>query len=455
MKIKPREVLFLLGPVVVLCGIALLLPNMSSLLRFINEPFRLTVQGTQLETLTPREVSEGYDTKIAVIIGRRGRPPAWWGKQNGYSGGNGGNWQIRYFSQGKTRTVLHKNGYEVDSFGWEPAYNKEKDLYVARYLCALRDIPAGDEIRLRDRVSIQDSSTNKPLCAPVWIDAVMRNKGKTATLPRVSKDSGVRIERYELDQAPPVETQNQAPRWRARFYLRRKYPRLTNLAKENIRADIEVCDANENHVSSYGSYGQDYNEFSPGEPHQVAENRNPQVYQYSFYFEPSVPPPPGALRVQISAATGDRWPQKLRIPFRDRNGRIFFTPRPNPNFHIVSARVAAPDSDQSSGADSQVEIVVQALGNSAKPIDKWKWEASYSQHVADAKGKRYWQFPFSDGAQISSPSFSTSTSIKDKMTITYPLNLSRIPKNAGRLVFKTTLGANGSQRLPVQIVVRP
>jgi hypothetical protein len=451
MKIATRDVMLLTAPAVVLCAVGFALQHNHSLVPRLNEPFRLTLHSSRFEPLTPYEVSEGYDTKVAVVLGHRGAAPAWWGKQSGYSGTTGGKWQLLFQSNGRTRPVRDKNRIPVQPFRWQAAYDNDSNRYSARYLFALRDVPAGDEIRLRDRLSVEAQSTRTPLCPPVWVDVVARKKGQATSLPRVSRNSGLKLEHYEIDRTPPVVTQNQAPQWRVRVLLRRGKFEPPTPARQAVGAHFEVCDARGDYVSTYGSQETGDSGLSSGEL-----SSRQKVHQADFYFDPANPPPAGALWIKGRASLGTGWPLRMRFPFRDHNGRVRLTPRAQPAFLIVSASAVPPVTEgaRQCGADALVKVVVQAIGTPAKPMQKWEWQADYSQHVADASGKRYWIFPFKDGAQTAWPEFSSSGQVKNQIIIYYALKLSHIPRTAGTLTFKAMISANGSQRVPVQAVVR-
>ena len=443
MKITRRELLLLGTPVLALIAMGFSMRDRRGI-TITNEPFTLTLRRVRLEPLTPNEVSQGYDTKVAVDLGHRGVAPPWWGKQNGYSGSTSNTAQLGFF----TKDGHFKHSPQMNPFRWQPKFEKDTNGYTARYLMSLRHVPPGHEIRLRDRVAVESNTTRKPLCAPVWVNAVARKRGQKTSLPNVSRDSGLKMEGWELDNAPPVETRNQAPRWRLILRTRKVGP---NSANDYTSINPEMQDAQKQHVSTFGSSGE-YRRHEQMPATSTEENPRVAEFYYDFYFDSSIPPPAGALWLEYKINRGDKWPLTARIPFRDTQGHTLFTPRPAAPFRVMSVKVRPANSTDltDAGADTLVTIIVQPLGPSSKPMDSWRWEADYSQHVVDARGKRYWEFPFSSGTSTATPSF-TKDSANKQIAISYGLNLSRLPQSARPLTFKTTLSANGSRRVPVWV----
>lgn len=438
----------MLVPVLILAGVGLVLRQRQAVVLQVGEdPFRLTVQGIRFEPLTPREVYDGYDTKVAVELGYKGKAPAWWGKQYRYSSEETGTVVFESGPDSKLQRVRHKEGYWLWPNRTSPVYQKDKNRYTARYVMALRDIPNHDAIRLRDRLAIEHTR-QKPLCDPIWLDTVVRKRGQKTTLPQVSHDTGFKLERYQIEEVPPIKTLNQKPQWRLRLFF---FKTGSSTETELVNASVYLHDA---HGNSFSYFGVDQ-----GESVELNSQHRRDVVDVDINPHPDHLPRTGPLWLVGKMSCGDKWPLPIRIPYRDKSGRILTSVGMQPQFRVVSIKIARGDDEYvaETGPHTMVKVLVESNGKPLTSMAKWKWENEYSEHVVDAHGKRYWKFPFKGGASTAGlgHAYIQTPEPSQQMEFHYYLNLSKIPKSAGRLTFKATISANGSKRVPVSVVVRP
>lgn len=126
-------------------GVLVKLPGSSS-------PF--VVESVETETLTPYEVSQGYDTKIAVVLDHERPRPKWWAAPLAPGMGIAG-------TVGKAR-LLYRNGSQfklvpggASVMTTEPAYDKDRDRYIAHYRFYLSHLPVSSvPIVVKDQLAV-------------------------------------------------------------------------------------------------------------------------------------------------------------------------------------------------------------------------------------------------------------------------------------------------------------
>jgi hypothetical protein len=227
-RFSTRETALLTLPVVFVGALGLWLSKRPAATLTFNQPFQLVVEKVTRETPSPREVSQGYDTKIGIVLTHRGPQPAWWGVQNGYSG-----------TYGQGVLFEKKSGRHITRpFYWEPAYDPKTKRYTARYLLSLVKVKSDDELRLRDRIA--PAATGLFQCAPVKFDVLARKAGETTTVPVVSRDPRMALVGWTIATAPPSE-HNGGTHWlRVSPRFRPDAPSNSNFS---FQANFQVVDA--------------------------------------------------------------------------------------------------------------------------------------------------------------------------------------------------------------------
>jgi hypothetical protein len=441
----------LLAPIGILAGTAILLQNQKSAVFTSVGPFQTSLEKTRFVTPSPAEVQDGYDTKIEVEVGASGKAPIWW--QKGFGG---------YYGQENGRLVARpvpksKNGQKLKvvgvPFGWSPHRDAESGKWKAIYLLKLAPIASNaGEIRLRDRVQIEYQRTKYG--RPMWLDMVVRPAGVSTAIPAVSRDPKIKLERWVLDESPPVEnfgpnSVSPGQKWRLRLWFRKRGPMVKN--DSGVNDNLKVRDSRGASFSFWGSTSWHETEdwqFSYGaDPFKVNPRQALITHDFTYDDLSRTAKPP--LRIEGEAGWNKNWPLWVQIPFTDKSGKVLLSQLPKAPFKVVSvqARPASKWETSYSGADSTVEVRLRPLGNGKV----WRWNGHFSQHVFDSKGKKHWEFAFKTGKSTSFPNFGN---VNQQVIIKYPLILGSIPMSAGKLTFHAQISANGSARVPVSVVVR-
>ncbi len=192
-KINRREMLLFAVPAVLMAGalVAQFRPNAVKRLHSNYFPPNIFfIENIEPSTLTPYEVSRGYDTKLLVVMNYGAPRPAWWNVQN--------SWSSQYhagqlsFKHG-TRLTPIKNS---DVYAWEPHYDKERDRYISRYYLKLATIPKSESsIVLHSKLGV--GIWQKKLVSPVLpVFCEVRAPKKVVRVPLVSRQSGLTLERF-------------------------------------------------------------------------------------------------------------------------------------------------------------------------------------------------------------------------------------------------------------------
>ena len=451
----------LLAPIGILAGTAVLLQNQKPAVFKAAGPFQTSLGKVRFVTPFPAEVQDGYDTKIEVEIGARGAAPIWW--QKGFGGYSGrGNGKLIAWRGAKSKGQKSKNDQTKVvgiPFHWTPHRDAKSGRWRAIYLLKLAPIAAkAGEIRLRDRLQIEHQG--RKYGRPMWLDMRVRAAGASTAIPAVSRDPKIKLERWVLDEIPPVEDFDAASmttglKWRLKLWFRKRGPLVAG-TDTSVGDNLKVRDARGEEFSFWGTTSWDQPEegqFQIGaDPSgSDASENNPRQTSitHDFTYDDSSDTAKPPLRIQGEASWNKNWPLWIQIPFADKNGKILLSRLPKAPFKVVSAKVrsASKEEKTDSGADTTVEIRLQPLGN----VKIWRWNGHFSQHVLDSKGKKHWEFAFKSGKSTSFPHFGDE---KAQIVVKYPLILGSIPISAGKLTFHTQISANGSARVPVSVVVR-
>ncbi len=445
-----RDTLLMLAPVAVL-GIFgwLLSARKPAVIRPLG-PFQPFIQRVQVLPSRPVDVFDGYDTRVIVEFGARGRLPSWWSSGgNSYSSGDGG--QLVHV-KGAFTASLGRRGY-FDS----PHRDFKSKNWVSTYYLKLRNIsPRSGQIRLRDTLKFTDR-TNKVL-TQLWLDAPVRADGVAAKFPAVSHDACVKIEKFSIDSTPPIESHDGVERWRVKWTVLENIPRAG--AENNslgVNMNVDIVNGQRVQVGSEGR-----SEFSSQDSGEIGftpnnePRRNYITEDYSLGLGVTAAKPKEPLWLQGSIRFGDKWPLAVKIPLRDGAGKMLFTPRTaTVPFRVVSVAkvVPTPDEVKNSGADAIVSVLLQAW-NASADVSKWQWETNYSQHVQSSQVGEFWEFPFTSGKAVMGLT-SIWRSDNSCIELRYPMVLKSIPASAGKLAFHADVAAGGSRRVPVEVTLRP
>lgn len=132
MKLPFKETALLFVPFLALVGIAIWL-NRKPPPPVDDAPFRLWAQSVQRENPTPRDVAEGFDSRVMVKVSYRGRTPDKWGEiVSTYSSA------CSLLSAPKSNDI---SGTKFRSHVRSPQFNKEENVYLVSAAFDSRSAP--------------------------------------------------------------------------------------------------------------------------------------------------------------------------------------------------------------------------------------------------------------------------------------------------------------------------
>jgi len=171
-------------------------------------PFALVVQETILEPVTPFEVADGYDTKVAVVLDHTGPAPAWWGQTtDGMGVGSYGD-EALYYQDGSRRQRVRAASPWTAPFLWAPVWDTARRRFVAYYLVDLAHVPPHrGVVLLRGHVAVGMMQFRQgPLSPSVLVSVPLRRADQTVDVPRVSHDPMLTITGAEMIKYAPANT---------------------------------------------------------------------------------------------------------------------------------------------------------------------------------------------------------------------------------------------------------
>ncbi|HVF85328.1 MAG TPA: hypothetical protein VM821_05055, partial [Abditibacteriaceae bacterium] len=205
-KINRREMLLLAVPAILLVGalVAQFRPNEVRRTReHFFPPNRFFIEKIEFPRPTPYEVSQGYDTKLLVVMNHGWPRPAWWDAQN--------SWSSQYHAgqlafQRRNSLAPVRNS---DVYAWEPKYDKARDRYTARYYLKLATVPKSDAgVVLQSKVGV--GIWQKKLVSPVLpLSCEVRAPKKAVRVPIVSRRAGLSVEKFLVTFLSAAESKSQ------------------------------------------------------------------------------------------------------------------------------------------------------------------------------------------------------------------------------------------------------
>ncbi len=204
-KLKRREMLLFAVPSLLLAG-ALVAQFRPDAVRRVREhyfpPNRFFIEKIEFPPPTPYEVSQGYDTKVVVVMNYGSPRPAWWDAQNG--------WMSQYHAgqlsfKRRNRLLPIRTS---DVYAWEPGYDKARDRYTARYYLNLAKIPKSDSsVVLQSKLGVGIWQTK--LVSPVLpLSCEVRAPKKIVRVPIVPRQSGLSVEKFLVTYLSVAESKS-------------------------------------------------------------------------------------------------------------------------------------------------------------------------------------------------------------------------------------------------------
>jgi len=205
-NLKRREILLFAVPSLLLAG-ALVAQFRPDAVRRVREhyfpPNRFFIEKIEFPSPTPYEVSQGYDTKVLVVMNYGSPRPTWWDAQNG--------WSSQYHAG---QLAFRRGNYlapvrNSDVYAWEPRYDKARDRYTARYYLKLAKVPKTDSsVVLQSKLGV--GIWQKKLVSPVLpLSCEVRAPKKTVRVPVVSRQSGLSVEKFLVTFLSAAESKSQ------------------------------------------------------------------------------------------------------------------------------------------------------------------------------------------------------------------------------------------------------
>jgi len=450
-----KEVLMLLAPCLLLAVFALAMRNRGGNTIDLNKHFALTMEKYEFEPVTPREVSQGYSAKLKVILNHVGPTPAWWRKvSRGVGTNNSG--RLIYSNADQSRPVLMPPNfkYEFDIMLWHPQYDVATDRYIAKFLIPLARVPAQKaNVVLKSKVVIGDQNGKKQ-CAPLPLIIVLRKAGEPIKIPRVSTNPLLVVKKIEIVELGPVDRQPDGYDTELRILLR--YTGAIDGEEDPIKSmpigSGEIVDADGQRPSlSSMEYGGQFSGL-PDLPYTRTMSMRTSLA--------TIPRSAGALFFIADYSLKDEWPLHVRIPIRNAKGQRLLTQKRGAwsRLQLLSALVAPANSiNLEEGCDTTVSIALRYSGVlPTGGIEKMRWTTSWSEHLIDEKGKKYWTFNYlADGVNgVGGMFFEYQSSKGNTYTTQYSFPLNQIPSSAGRVWLKAEIAVGNNAFLPVSVLVR-
>ena len=160
---------------------------------------------------SPRDIADGYDTKLAVYLDYAGQVPDWWTSDaminHTFRGGD----VLTYVRNGKTLHFRRPDG-SSGVMGGSGHFDKERQRYVYKYSMRLAEVPVSDgptfyKTTLEGSFTARepDGKVNDSQVveyAPLPISVQVRQPGEIVKVPPVSRRSLLRLQSVSITPPP-------------------------------------------------------------------------------------------------------------------------------------------------------------------------------------------------------------------------------------------------------------
>jgi hypothetical protein len=448
---KRKELLWMIVPCLLLALFAIALRGRPGATLVLNEPFAVVVEKVEKETLEPGEVGDGWDTKLKITLNHKGPKPKWWG-QPVYEAGSNYGARLFYDNDGKQSAIkmLPPGNPLGDHMVWRPRWDEASQRYIARLLLPLAKVPPKDgSVKVQARFDFENN--NKQLCPPARLEQVVRRPGEIARVPQVSQNSHLRVENVAIGDAPPAHLSANGYKADTRIVWKLRYDSKGEDTTYLVSEDVLLYDEKGTfHTPNYSEGG------------SVLSSEKTTSSVVTDFDLKSIPRSAGALTLRGTLRIGSYWPLKINIPIRDKQGRVLKTPPAPAPFTIGAIQVQplrAKDQKEY-GADTAVSIAIRFTGAPPQGLtNPEQWQADWSPHLEDETGKKYRAFSTSRPGGPRRLSFSTSYADSFRgseafHSVYYLIPLNQVPSRAKTVKFKTQIGFEHSEQLPVEVLLR-
>jgi hypothetical protein len=463
-RIKPREAALMFAPVLVLLVVGWFLRDKRSTYTPLRTsgPLQTVVTDIKLVPLKPMEVAEGFDTKVEISLALEGGAPA---KKIGEPGIAPGLKNVRLTGLlSKPNHVLKDDevAVEIGKHRWK--LNQQlgvRDVNKVTLCLPLAKWKRSSTplVLKGDLVSDLSFETKTPRATrisgagpmrPVPFQFVVRAANQVVTPPHFSRDTKMTIE------SPRKYYRRSSERFNGKtipiMYVTvplRYEPSWLGNSKPTMHISQPYLVDERGHRYTELRWGRSLEPIRFGSPSfNDTDNKVTTIFEVPV---DQIPLSAGQLTLKAYISCNDNWPVAISTVVRTKAESL--PPKPSP-FTVAKVIVGSPEYNRK---DTQVELWLRfkgkqllGEGDNSRVITDW------SQHLVDAKGKEYTEFPTAPdeftGIGCSPPIFDAKTRL---YRVAYSFPLKTVPRTAGRLIFKAEIGLRGYKFLPVSVVVRP
>ena len=269
-------------------------------------PPRVVVPSVEHEALTPRDVAQGFDTRVKITLGHEGARPRGWGEKN----------ETQYLLTGPSTPDVElgtessrqrEGGVRSNDHGYDAAV----DGYSATYLLRLRDVPRGKPVRLASHFLSQERKPNaielRDVLELSWKAVVRRAGEKTPAPPKVSRFCPLTLRRVEFfDRRKPGSSYD--------FNVEvicEIAPALVDNGTGAGKLSVEMADAYLE--DNRGRRWKNMALSSAAKP-----SSGPDILRfYDWHSTQPLPKKLDGFTFRALISVGDHWPLEVRVPVRD------------------------------------------------------------------------------------------------------------------------------------------
>ena len=450
-------------------------------------PLRMVVTDVKFEELKPREVAEGFDTKVTLTLDLAGQLP----KKGAPFGISPYVRNVRLVEMGAKPRVTKLDDESVlvvegDNFivplDSNPRIGSGKLPQRLSFLLSLSKVnPSSHSVELRATISsaLQAQFSRRGATIITGIATlnrlsfshVVRQPGEIVKVPEVSRETGLTIGEPRINVSSPLSSS-----WI--FEGAGTYITVPLLWKGN-----SFKSGSTNPQIRFGrpyiedAYGKKYRTFkglrntkkgiSSGGIGSSSNGNIVTETSTSFSFpKDAFPYSAGQLTLKALISGNDEWPVPVSVVVRraDEKPATQFPP-----LKVTSTQIRSIKSDK---GDTEVVVKLQHTVPSTN-LEAFRREliTYWSQHLVDSRAQKYtdfmrWEtlttFPNGMNAPVTkrqqlSGSMDTNVDVDQsnrQLVISYKFFLNQVPKKAGRVTFKAEIGMKSYKFLPVSVVVR-
>jgi hypothetical protein len=493
-RTSPKIWLLMLIPVAVLLGIGWMQRNNHIIFkppRRTTGPLRMIVTDVKFEKLKPREVAEGFDTKVTLTLDLEGQLP-----QKGAPFGLSPYVRnVRLVETGAKPRVtklrdedvqLVENDIYIVPLDSNPRVGMGKLPQKLSFLLNLSKLKRSrDAVELRAdifsylQVHIPMGRGKNRVIGITGLRAfpgtkflsVVRRPNQIVQVPQFSKETSLTTGTPQIDTRSPLSsfdnTGSPIIEITVPLFWKDEKFNASNGNPEIFTGHPYIEDA---HGKRYRSFQYGKNKYFYFNQGRFSSNGTGDLREngasYSFPSD-AFPDEAGQLTLKTQISANEEWPVPVSVVIRRANQK---KPSQFPPFKVANVQVRPIRDDK-----GDTEVIVQVQPNSSSTnIEAFSREliSDWSQHLVDARGQKYttfiqwttWTtFPNGNNAPMTkreqqTTSMDTKKEIDEthqQIAVHYKFFLDQVRTQAGRVTFHAEIGMKGCKFLPVSVVARP